>query len=86
MSSQDELPGSDASAKTLTRSGILTPASDNSPNLSDGSSSGARKRKRDGNTMEDFLKDSFVVKVSTSITYLTALTHSNAALPFRCLR
>jgi DNA replication regulator SLD3 len=65
MFGQDEVPGSDASARTLTRSGILTPASDNSLNLSDGVSSGSKKRKRDGNTMEDLLRDSFAVKVST---------------------
>lgn len=65
MSSQGAFPGSDASSKTLTRSGIRTPASDNPSNLSDGASSGAKKRKRDGNTMEDLLKDTFIVKVSS---------------------
>lgn len=71
MSSRDDLPGSDASAKTLTRSGsgILTPVSDNYPNLSDGTSPGSKKRKRDGNSMEDLLKDRFVVKVSTCISH-----------------
>jgi DNA replication regulator SLD3 len=64
MSGQEEHHGSDASVKTQTRSGILTPASDNSLNLSDGASYGAKKRKRDDNTMEDLLKDTFVVRVS----------------------
>lgn len=63
MSGQEGYHGSDASAKGQTRSGILTPASDNSLNPSDGADSGAKKRKRDGNTMEDLLKDAFVVRV-----------------------
>jgi len=63
MSGQEEHHVSDASAKTQTRSGILTPASDNPANFSDGAGLGAKKRKRDGNTMEDLLKDTFVVKV-----------------------
>ncbi len=62
---QDGNPFSDASARSQTRSGILTPASDTSLNLSDGANHGGRKRKRDGNTMEDLLKDSFVVRVSS---------------------
>ncbi|KAF4620089.1 hypothetical protein G7Y89_g14730 [Cudoniella acicularis] len=62
MLDQHELLVSDASAKLQTRSGILTPASDNSLNLSDGTSSSAKKRKRDGNTMEDLLRGSFTVK------------------------
>ncbi|KAG9238721.1 DNA replication regulator SLD3-domain-containing protein [Amylocarpus encephaloides] len=62
MFSQYELPLSDASPHAPARSGILTPASDTSLNLSDGFFSGPRKRKRDGNTMGDLLKDSFVVK------------------------
>ncbi|KUJ20411.1 uncharacterized protein LY89DRAFT_442789 [Mollisia scopiformis] len=45
-----------------TRSGILTPASDNSLNSSDGFGSSSKKRKRDGSTMDDLLKDKFVVK------------------------
>jgi hypothetical protein len=65
MSSQYELPISDASAKAPARSGILTPTSDNSMNLSDGSFSGSKKRKRDGNAMEDLLEGSFVVKVGS---------------------
>ena len=60
MSSQIE-----ANVASATRSGILTPASDNSLNRSDGVGSGGRKRKRDGNTMEDLLRDKFVVRVST---------------------
>ncbi len=64
MSGQEEHHVSDASAKTQTRSGILTPASNSSLNLSDGASSGGKKRKRDGNSMEDLLKDAFVIRVS----------------------
>jgi DNA replication regulator SLD3 len=66
MSSQYELPVSDASAKAPARSGILTPASDNSLNLSDGASCASKKRKRDGSTMENLLEESFVVKVGRS--------------------
>lgn len=86
MLGKDEVPGSDASAKTLTRSGVLTPASDNSLNLSDGVSSRSKKRKRDGNTMEDLLKESFAVKVSTLKIHLSALAHNIAAIPFYQLR
>jgi DNA replication regulator SLD3 len=64
MSGQEEHHGSDASNKTQTRSGIITPASDNFLNASDGANSGLKKRKRDGNTMEDLLKDAFIVRVS----------------------
>ncbi|KAE9376907.1 hypothetical protein N431DRAFT_480052 [Stipitochalara longipes BDJ] len=62
MSGQEEHHASDASTKNQTRFAILTPASDNFVNPSDGTSSGLKKRKRDGNTMEDLLKDNFVVK------------------------
>jgi DNA replication regulator SLD3 len=66
MLSQDEIPVSDASAQTRQTGGILTPLSDNSLNSNyDGLHSG-KKRKRDGNTMEDLLKDSFIVKVTNS--------------------
>jgi len=64
MSRQEQHHASDASTKNQTRSAILTPASDNFINPSDGAISGLKKRKRDGNTMEDLLKDNFVVKVS----------------------
>ncbi|KAH6719315.1 DNA replication regulator SLD3-domain-containing protein [Leptodontidium sp. MPI-SDFR-AT-0119] len=57
MSSQIE-----AFVASATRSGILTPASDTSLNLSDGAGIGGKKRKRDGNTMEDLLRDKFVVR------------------------
>jgi DNA replication regulator SLD3 len=67
MSGQEELHGSDASTKTQTRSGALTPTSKNFLNPSDGAGSGLKKRKRDGNTMEDLLKDVFVVRVSKTI-------------------
>lgn len=68
MSGQEEHHASDASTKTQTRSHILTPASDNFAIPSDGTSSGLRKRKRDGNTIEDLLKDTFVVRVSVAIS------------------
>ena len=63
MIDQDEHDVSDAFVHSRARSGILTPASDNSLNLSDGAALESRKRKRDVNTMDDLLKDSFVVKV-----------------------
>jgi hypothetical protein len=66
MSSQYEIPVSDASAKAPARSGILTPASENSLNLSDDASSGSKKRKRDGSTTENLLEESFLVKVGRS--------------------
>ena len=66
MSSQDGLQVSDASAKFSTRSRILTPVSDISTDLSDGLSAGSKKRKRDGNTMDDLLKERFAVKVITA--------------------
>jgi hypothetical protein len=67
MSGQEEHHASDASTKTHTRSHILTLASDNFVIPSDGRSSGPKKRKRDGNTMEDLLKDAFVARVSKAI-------------------
>lgn len=43
---------------------ILTPAaSDGTLDLSDGSGFSSKKRKRDGSTMEDLLKDKFVARV-----------------------
>ncbi|KAH7383603.1 DNA replication regulator SLD3-domain-containing protein [Cadophora sp. MPI-SDFR-AT-0126] len=57
MSSQIE-----ANVASATRSCILTATSDNSLILSDGAGSGERKRKRDGNSMEDLLRDKFVVR------------------------
>jgi DNA replication regulator SLD3 len=59
MSSQDGNPLSDAS----TTRPVLTPPSEVSHKSSDGAGSGTKKRKRDGNTVEDLLKDPFVVKV-----------------------
>jgi DNA replication regulator SLD3 len=44
----------------------LTPLSDLSHDLSDGGGLGGKKRKRDGNTMEDLLKDSFTIRVAHS--------------------
>lgn len=64
MSGREEHHGFDASNKAQTRSGIITPTSDNFVNPSDGANSGLKKRKRDGSTMEDLLKDAFVVRVS----------------------
>ena len=69
MSSQDENPLSDASS---TRP-ILTPPAETSHTSSDGAASGLRKRKRDGNTMEDILKDPFAVKVGGLIPYSSSL-------------
>lgn len=61
MSSQGQHHVSDASFRnSQTRSGILTPDSEQ---LSDGAGFGRRKRKRDGNSMEDLLRDKFIVKV-----------------------
>jgi DNA replication regulator SLD3 len=67
MFGQEEHHASDASTKTQTRSRILTSASDNFVNQSDSTSLGFKKRKRDGNTMEDLLKDVLVVRVSKAI-------------------
>jgi hypothetical protein len=76
MFSQDENPVSDAS----TTRRILTPISETSLNGSDGLGSGGKKRKRDGNTMEDLLKASFVVKVSIALPQI-ALVDIGTALP-----
>ena len=86
MLSQDEIPVSNASAQTRQTGGILTPLSDNSLNLSDGGLHGGKKRKRDGNTMEDLLKDPFVVKVS-DIQHLLQRLRANlrVALPLHHL-
>jgi len=61
MFSPNAFPNSDASH---TRQ-ILTPLSERSPSPSEygGLESGEKKRKRDGHSMEDLLKDSFSVKV-----------------------
>lgn len=65
MLSQDDHQVSDASIKTRQTGGILTPVSDGSINSHDGGLCGGKKRKRDdGNSMEDLLKDPFVVRVS----------------------
>lgn len=65
MSSQDGNSLSDASS---TRP-ILTPPAETSHMPRDGDPSGSRKRKRDGNTMEDLLRDPFVVKVRCPMPY-----------------
>ncbi|KAL2067193.1 hypothetical protein VTL71DRAFT_1617 [Oculimacula yallundae] len=85
MSSQHE-----AHVASATRSGILTPASDNSLNHSDGVGSGGKKRKRDGNTMEDLLRDKFVVRPypptafvkSQSLQPLMLLPRANLSLSY----
>ncbi|KAF7928204.1 hypothetical protein BELL_0278g00120 [Botrytis elliptica] len=62
MSSQDASPFSDASIHQARRqSGVLTPSSQ-SVCHDDIGSLGSKKRKRDGNSLEDLLKDTFVVK------------------------
>ncbi|ESZ92222.1 hypothetical protein SBOR_7387 [Sclerotinia borealis F-4128] len=62
MSSQDASPFSDASIRQARRqSGVLTPSSQ-SICQDDIGSLGGKKRKRDGNSLEDLLKDTFVVK------------------------
>ena len=66
MLSQEENLASDATSETRQTGGILTPLSDNSLNSSNGGLHGGRKRKRDGDSMEDLLKDPFVVRVSNS--------------------
>ena len=86
MSSQYENPVYDASAQTRQTGGILTPLSDNSLNLSDEGLHGGRKRKRDGSTMEDLLKDPFVVKVSNLFSsqsgIMLTLAYSHTHQPF----
>ena len=64
MLSQDDHLYPYASSQTRQMSGVLTPGSDSSLNevLDSG---GKKKRKRDGNTMEDLLKDTFVVRVGS---------------------
>lgn len=59
MPSQDGNPLSDASSTRR----ILTPPAEAFQTSSDGALSGSRKRKREGNTVEDLLKDAFTVKV-----------------------
>ncbi|QSZ29086.1 hypothetical protein DSL72_003596 [Monilinia vaccinii-corymbosi] len=63
MSSQDVSPCPDASIRPSRRpsSSVLTPTSQ-SPCENDVGSLGPKKRKRDGNSSEDLLKDPFVVK------------------------
>lgn len=61
MFGQPEHRVSDADT-TSVRTRPLTPASDNSLNSGDGLF-GSKKRKRDGSTMDDLLKDKFVIKV-----------------------
>ncbi|APA14620.1 hypothetical protein sscle_13g093900 [Sclerotinia sclerotiorum 1980 UF-70] len=62
MSSQDAFPFSDASIHQARRqSAVLTPSSQ-SIGQDDRGSLGSKKRKRDGNSLEDLLKDTFIVK------------------------
>lgn len=73
MPGQNELRFSDASVKEPTRTKPVTDTattSDSAINLSDGIGAESRKRKRDGSTVEDLLKDSFVVRVSVSNCYI----------------
>lgn len=63
MSSHNASPFSDASIRQARRqSGVLTPSS---PSLceNDIGNLGGKKRKRDGNSLEDLLKDAFIVRV-----------------------
>ncbi|EDO04114.1 hypothetical protein SS1G_06597 [Sclerotinia sclerotiorum 1980 UF-70] len=63
MSSQDAFPFSDASIHQARRqSAVLTPSSQ-SIGQDDRGSLGSKKRKRDGNSLEDLLKDTFIVKI-----------------------
>lgn len=84
MSSQDASPFSDASIHQARRqSGVLTPSSqsichDDIGNL------GSKKRKRDGNSLEDLLKDTFVVKVGNLFTYFyNAMSDLKIAIPIQ---
>lgn len=84
MSSQDVSPFSDASIHQARRqSGVLTPSSqsichDDIGNL------GSKKRKRDGNSLEDLLKDTFVVKVGNPFTYFyNTMSDSKIAIPIQ---
>ena len=63
MLNQDERLFSHASSsQTRQMPSVLTPASDSS--LVEAVEFRGKKRKRDGNTMEDLLRDNFVVTVS----------------------
>lgn len=54
----------DVLAEARRPSGFLTPTSDNSLNTDNAAASESKKRKREGDaTMEDLLKEPFVVKV-----------------------
>jgi len=64
MLSQHEISASDTSAQTRHTRGVLTPLSDNYLNSNDGDLHGGKKRKRDASTIEDLLKDTFIVRVS----------------------
>ncbi|KAI6714623.1 hypothetical protein JHW43_002887 [Diplocarpon mali] len=87
MSSQFEKHVGDASH---TRSGLLTPASDDSPNLTARAALGSKKRKRDGSSMEDLLRDKFIVRPypstgivkSQSLQPLMLLPRSNLSLSY----
>ncbi len=74
MPSQDEHPASDAHVQTRRTGGVLTPLSDNSINSLHAELHGGKKRKRDGNTMEDLLKDPFVVRVSNAVILFLTYT------------
>ena len=67
MISQDENLAFSASAKTRKTGAILTSLLDATGNSIDGELHNGKKRKRNGNTMEDLLEDPFVVRVSIAI-------------------
>lgn len=75
MSSQNDWPISDASIQTRQKSVAISTAklSDNPFILTDGAGLGGRKRKRDGDTLEDLLKTSFVVRVSNAPPIISLL-------------
>jgi len=73
---------SDASVKGQTRTKITVAdnatTSDSAISLSDGLGQESRKRKRDGSTADDLLRDTFVVRVCYSILqWWTGLTTSS---------
>ncbi|RFU35956.1 hypothetical protein B7463_g292, partial [Scytalidium lignicola] len=90
MLSQNGRPLSNPSANTRLTP-ILSQASGNSLNENDGVSQGLKKRKRDGSTVEDLLKEGFVVKPHPSTVFTKPRTLQpvmllpRAQLPLSCL-
>jgi DNA replication regulator SLD3 len=68
MFSQDENPVSDASNTRRILTPIFNPSLETDGR--DALEFGGKKRKRDGSTMEDLLRDSFVVKVGNTTLLL----------------